>query len=61
MVIAALVVAVLALLVAFVAISKASSFAARIEEAELGARRRVQNLADELEQALKTQRELLAQ
>lgn len=59
--IAALVVAVLALVVAFVAMAKASSFAGRIEEVELAARRRAQNQADETEAALKTQRELLAQ
>ncbi|HUR27765.1 MAG TPA: rhodanese-like domain-containing protein [Planctomycetota bacterium] len=58
---AALVVAVLALVVAFVAISKASSFAGRIEEVELAARRRAENLTEATEEALKTQRELLAQ
>ena len=59
--IAALIAACVALLIAFVAMSKASSFAKRIEEVELDARRRAKNSADELESALSTQRELLAQ
>ena len=61
MAIAAIVVAVLALVCAFMAISKAAGFAKRIEEVELESRRRTQNVADEVESALSMQRELLAQ
>ena len=58
--IATLIVAVLGLLCALLALSKASSFVRRIEEVELAARRDAKNLAGELESALTTQRELLA-
>ncbi len=59
--IAALIAAALALACAFVAMSRAASFAKRIEEVELESRRRAKNAAEELESALSTQRELLAQ
>ncbi|MEO6709277.1 MAG: rhodanese-like domain-containing protein, partial [Planctomycetota bacterium] len=59
--IGALIAAGLALVIAFVAMSKASSFAKRIEEVEIDARRRGKNSSEELEQALSTQRELLVQ
>lgn len=60
MVIAALVIASVGLLCALAALSKASSFARRIEEAELAAKRRTENLAEELKETLELQRELLA-
>lgn len=59
--IGALIVAVLALVCAFVALSKAAAFAGRLEEVELASSRRVKNLEGELEAAVTAQRELLAQ
>lgn len=56
----ALGIAAVALFVALLAWRRAASFAGRIEEAELAARRRVENLGEGLEQALAAQRELLA-
>ena len=58
--IATLIVAVAGLLCALLALSKAGSFGRRIEEVELSAKRDAKNLAEELERALTTQRELLA-
>jgi rhodanese-related sulfurtransferase len=60
MIILALALAALALLLALVALGRASSFARRIEEAELASKRRGENLAEEFERASTAQRELLA-
>jgi rhodanese-related sulfurtransferase len=51
----------LAVVLAFLAWNRAGSFGRRLEEAELSARRRAENLALEFERAMTTQRELLAQ
>jgi rhodanese-related sulfurtransferase len=58
--IAALVIASLALVLALVALTKAAAFSGRIDEVELAAKRRAENVSQELESALTTQRELLA-
>lgn len=58
--IATLVVAALGLLCGLWALAKAGSFSRRIEEVELAAKRDAKNLAQELESALGTQREMLA-
>jgi len=59
--IATLILAVLGLLCALAALAKAAAFSGRIEEVELAAKRRAENLSEELESALSTQRELLVQ
>lgn len=61
MAIGALISALLALLFAWLAMSRASGLARRVEELELSSRRSAKNAFEELERALTTQRELLAQ
>ena len=57
--IAALALAVIAVFVALAARSKASSFQAKIDEANVDARRRVENAGEETAQALDTMRRLI--
>ncbi len=57
---AALIVAAVGLLAALLALGRTSSFSGRIEEAQRDSKRRAENVAEELERALNTQRELLA-
>ena len=59
--IGALILAGMALLLAFVAVARSGALARRIEELELASRRSSKNVLEEVEQALSTQRELLAQ
>ncbi len=59
--IAALAVAAVALLVAWIALRRASGLSRAIEDAQADARRRAENLMTEVEQRLETDRKLLAE